>query len=286
MSESRLPSASMENEFLRLEYLTKTGPRIIGLYAKSAEGNLLAETPGVHWTTPVGEFYLRGGHRLWVAPENPLFIGPEDGMSVIENDSVTLMGAVDASGLEKEIVIRLDGNCVKLSHRVTWHGNEPIELAPWTITQLRLGSMGILPLPANAGGLAPNRNLVLWPYSSVTDKRMELHDDLILLHGESSNQAFKIGNRNTHGWIACALGDALFVKRFDVEEGVLPDLNCNVEMYVKDVCIELEVLGTLKTLYKGESATLNETWEVVVGKFPANLETARIISGRLNSKNS
>ena len=281
MSESRLPSAFIENEFLRLEYLTTTGPRIIGLYAKGVEGNLFAETPKVHWATPLGEFYLRGGHRLWTAPENPQFIGPEDGLSVIEDNGVTLKGAVDASGLEKEIAIRLDGNQVHLSHRVSWHGDKPLVLAPWTITQLRLGGMGILPLSANTGGLVPNRNLVLWPYSQIHDERLDLHDDMILLHGKAAEQAMKIGNRNTHGWIAYALGDALFVKRFEVVDGNFPDLGCNVEAYVWDSCLELEMLGALVTLKKNESVMLNESWEVLAGEFPANAETARIIGGRL-----
>jgi hypothetical protein len=142
--------------------------------------------------------------------------------------------------------------------------------------------MGILPLPVEANGLAPNRNLVLWSYTSLNDERLELHDDFILLHGRASEDAAKIGNRNTHGWIACAMGDALFVKRFEVEDGALPDLGCNVEAYVRDVCIELETLGTLKTLQTGEAVTLSETWEVVVGEFPANIETARIIGGLLS----
>ena len=160
-SEIILPSASMENELLRLEYLITTGPRIIGLYARGAEGNLLAETPDIHWATPHGEFYLRGMHRLWTAPENTFYTYPEDGLSVFEkNGVVTLKGNVDASGLETEIAICLDGNCVHLSHRVTWHGNTQLELAPWTITQLRLGGAGIMPL-SNYGGLAPNRNIVL-----------------------------------------------------------------------------------------------------------------------------
>ncbi len=280
MSESKLPSASIENELLRLEYLTTTGPRIIGLYAKGATGNLFAETPDVHWPTPHGEFYLHGGHRLWIAPENPSFIGPEDGLSVIEDDGVTLKGAVDASGLEKEISLRLDGNQVHLSHRVTWHGDEPLTLAPWTITQLRLGGMGILPF-SNAGGLAPNRNLVLWPYSRIHDERFDLYDDMALLRGKAAEQAIKIGNRNTHGWIACALGDALFVKRFEVKNGNFPDMGCNVEAYVWNVCLELETLGTLVTLKKNESISLNESWEVIVGEFPANMKAARIIGERL-----
>jgi hypothetical protein len=66
-----------------------------------------------------------------------------------------------------------------------------------------------------------------------------------------------------------------------LEEGVLPDMGCNVEAYVKDVCLELETLGTLRTLQNGGSAFLRETWEVIVGEFPANAETARIILGRL-----
>jgi len=282
MSESRLPFASIENEFLRLEYLTTTGPRIIGLYAKGVEGNLLASTPDVHWETPHGEYYLRGGHRLWIAPEDPFYICPEEGLSVIEeNGGVTLRGTVDTSRLEKEITIRLDGNRVHLSHRVTWHGEEPIEFAPWGITQLRLGGMAILPL-SHKDGLLPDRNLVLWPYSQLKDDRFELHDDLVLLHGRVKDFAFKIGNYNSHGWIACALGDALFIKRFAVDEtGQYPDLGCNVEVFVKDVCIELESLGVLKILKTNGSVTHEETWEVIAGEFPATPESARKIIKQL-----
>jgi len=279
MSELKLPSASIENESLRLEYLTTTGPRIIGLYAKNVEGNLLAETPNMHWATPHGEFYLRGGHRLWTAPEDPFYTCPENGLDVIEEKgSVTLRGLVDASGLEKDIAFRLDGNRVHLSHCVTWHGDQPIDLAPWSITQLRLGGMAILPL-SNKDGLQPDRNLVLWPYSQIKDDRLELHDDVVLLHGRAQAHAFKIGSYNTCGWIAYALEDALFIKKFVVNEtGRYPDMGCNVEAYVKDACIELESLGALEMLKPGGCMTYEETWEVFTGEFPATIESARKIS--------
>lgn len=281
MSESKLPSASIENDFLRVEYLTTTGPRIIGLYAKGAQGNLFAETPDVHWAVPHGEFYLRGGHRLWKAPEDSFFNCPEEGLNVSEADGVVVLKSpVDVSGLEKEIAFRLDGNRVHLSHRITWHGDSPLELAPWTITQLRLNSLGILPLKGVAGAdSAPNRSIVLWPYASLKDERLELHDDFVLVYGQPKDVSLKVGGLNSHGWLACALGDALFIKRFAVENGLFPDMNSNVESYVKDVCIELELLGSLQTLKKGESATLDETWEVLVGEFPPTLDTARIIGG-------
>jgi len=285
MDTSPLPSASIENEFLRVAYLTTTGPRITGLYAKGVEGNLLAETPDVHFPTPQGEYYLRGGHRLWTAPENPFYTCPEENLKVItENDTVILRSGVDAAGLEKEISFYLDENCVVLTHRVTWHGQEPIELAPWGITQLRLGGAAILPQSCS-DGLLPNRNLVFWPYSQVNDPRLELHDDLILIHGRAAEQAFKLGSYNSHGWIACLFDNALFVKRFSVEQiSKQPDMGCNVEVYVRDICIELETLGHLRTLKPKESATHTETWEVTAGASSTMLEDARIISRQLSLK--
>ncbi len=279
MSTSPLPSASIENDFLRVDYLTTTGPRVIGLYAKGVEGNLLAETPDIHWTTPHGKYYLHGGHRLWTAPEDPFYTCPEDKVKVTtENGKVTLRSDVDASGLEKEISFCLDQNRVLLTHRVTWHGKDPIELAPWGITQVRLGGTAILPL-SSLEGLHPNRNLVLWPYSQVNDDRFELHDDLVLLHGRASEQAFKIGNYNSHGWLAYLLGNALFVKRFSPDPACrYPDMGCNVEAYVKDSCLELEALGPLTLLESKASVTHQETWEVNTGEYSTTVEDARIIS--------
>jgi hypothetical protein len=279
-----LPFASIENEFLRLDYLTTTGPRIMGLYVSGAEGNLLAKTPDVHWETPHGEYYLRGGHRLWIAPEDLYYTCPENGLGILEeNDRVILKSPIDASGLEKEITIRLDENRVHLRHHITWHGEEPLEFAPWAITQLRLGGMAILPL-SDSGELQPNRNLVLWPYSQIHDKRLELHDDLILLHGKADERAFKIGNHNNLGWIACALGDALFIKRFSsTAKGTYPDMGCNVEAYVKDACLELETLGPLATLRRGESVSHEESWEILAGEYPSTLESARRIKEQLSA---
>lgn len=283
---SPLPFASIENNYLRLDYLTTTGPRIVGLYSHGVEGNLLAETPNAHWPTPHGEFYLRGGHRLWVAPENLFYVCPEDNLFVVEEkDKVVLRSPMDISGLEKEMSFRLDENCVHLTHRITWHGDQPVEFAPWGITQLRLGGMAILPL-SSAEGLQPNRNLVFWPYSQVHDERFELHDNMILLQGQSAEHAFKVGYLNKHGWIACTLGRALFVKRFSYDKSQsYPDMSCNVEAYVKDECIELEALGPLKKLNPGESMTHQETWEVIADKeYAPTLETAHAICAKLSSK--
>src|SRR5512142_2418531 len=107
-----LPFASIENDFLRLDYLTSVGPRIIGLYSKQADLELLAPSFDMHWSTPHGEYYLYGGHRIWKAPEDSFYNCPEDNVTVIqEENKVTLRNNVDASGLQKEISFYLDGNC-------------------------------------------------------------------------------------------------------------------------------------------------------------------------------
>ncbi|HJS19230.1 MAG TPA: hypothetical protein VJ785_10805, partial [Anaerolineales bacterium] len=90
------PFASLENDFLRVDYLTDLGPRIIGLYAKGVEGNLFVVTPDQHWPTPHGEYYLYGGHRLWTAPEDPFYTCPENNVNVmIGNNKITLRSGVD-----------------------------------------------------------------------------------------------------------------------------------------------------------------------------------------------
>jgi hypothetical protein len=288
MTNSPLPSESIENDFLRVDYLTTVGPRIIGLFAKQANTELLVQTPEIHWPTPHGEYYLYGGHRVWKAPEDSFYNCPEDHVTVIaEKDRVTLRSGIDASGLQKEISFCLDENQVLLTHQITWHGQEPIELAPWTITQLPLGGVAILPQSSLKEGSAPTRSLVVFPYASVTDPRLELHDDLILVHGTADQNVFKAGSYNPFGWAAYMLDKALFIKRFPTSDfRALPDMGSNVETYVWDAYLELEALGKLTLLNPGESVTFEETWEVIPGDYPITYETANAITKQLLSKSN
>jgi hypothetical protein len=108
--------------------------------------------------------------------------------------------------------------------------------------------------------------------------RFEWSDDVMLLYGRGMEDAFKVGTYNSHGWIAYALGNILFVKKFEANQtGTYPDMGCNVEAYVSAACVELETLGTLTTLQHGSSVSLEETWEVLVGDYPVTLTSARSI---------
>lgn len=284
MSESKFPSAFIENEFLRLEYLTSVGPRIIGLYSKQADVELLAPSFEKHWTTPHGEYYLYGGHRIWKAPEESFYNCPEDNVNVTEEDGrVTLRNIADASGLQKEIAFHLEENRVRLTHRLIWHGSQPIELAPWTITQVPLGGVAILPQSGVREGSAPTRSLAIFPYSSLIEQRLELYDDVVLVHGRAAGNFFKVGSYNPFGWAAYLLEKALFIKRFPVGDfRKLPDMGSNAEVYVHDAYLELESLGELVWLRPGEAVTFEETWEVIPGAYSVGLDGAREIMKQLS----
>ena len=57
----------LENQFVRLEYLVKA-PRIVR-FAPAGKPNMFADLGKSPIPTPYGDFYFRGGHRLWHSPE-------------------------------------------------------------------------------------------------------------------------------------------------------------------------------------------------------------------------
>ena len=64
-----LDCVELSNRFVKLLVTESVGPRVISFRRQGAE-NLFAEVPDLMLDFPgEGDFYLRGGHRLWYAPE-------------------------------------------------------------------------------------------------------------------------------------------------------------------------------------------------------------------------
>ncbi len=269
-----LPTRVLENGHLRLEYLAQAGPRIVRLFVAGSQDNLLAELPSFSMDTPSGPYFIRGGHRLWHSPEAfpRSYLPDNDGLIVEEiADGVRLVQPIEpASGIRKSIEIRLASGqaSATLTHELKNEGVWPIELAPWAITQLRLGGVAILPQqegPLDAAGLLANRQIVLWPYTRWSDPRLQPGDDLVLIRAQSTRSVppCKIGYLNRHGWSAYLIGGTLFVKRFEASvDRPHPDFGCNAEVYCCDQFIEVESIGPLVTLEPGASTRHIETWEL------------------------
>ncbi len=264
------PTLRMANRAIVIEMLTAAGPRIVGLRRQDASANLLAETPDLGWETALGRYELLGGHRLWLAPEDSeqAAIPDSDGLAVdLLADGVRLTGAEEPpTGCVRSMEVRLDPVRPSFSilHRVDNLGSHPLELAPWSITQLPLGGEALLPLQRAVDGheTRPNRAFVLWPYSSLDDPRLHIRDGLITVDAVSGED-LKVGCLDDSGWVAYVREGVAIVRRFEPLPGAPhPDLGCNVETYCGSRFIELEVLGPTVVLAPGSSTTLAERWEV------------------------
>ncbi len=263
------PTLGLANGTLSVEVLAEAGPRIVAI-RHDGSANLLAETPESGWETALGKYELFGGHRLWFAPEDPsrVAVPDSDGLEVESLvDGLRLSGAVEPStGCVRSMEVRLDRMLPSMTvvHRLRNCGSETLELAIWPITQLPLGGLALLPQQRAVVGhqTRPNRNLVLWPYSSWDDPRLHVLDGLVAVDAVVGAE-LKVGCLDDTGWVAFVRDGIALVRRFEPEPGAPhPDLGCNVEVYCGPSYLELEVVGPTRLLAPGASTTLAERWEV------------------------
>lgn len=258
------------NEHLKLEFL-ENSIRIVRFYPFRKE-NIFAEVKANPVSTPFGDFYFRGGHRLWHAPESMprTYIPDNEGavVSEIRNGVRIEMPPEPWTYIGKAIEIELhpDKPQIKLRHELRNEGPWDIEFAPWALTMFKLGGVGIFPQPVgnvDDAGLLANRRFSIWPYAQIQDPRLMLRDDFILVHALPNVPPLKFGYFNPHGWIGYWLDGVLIIKHISTREDVqYPDNGCNVESYCNDEFIELESLGELRMVAPGQTVHHNELWEL------------------------
>src|SRR5215207_4117572 len=286
MTEVIMEKRTLRNDFLQIEYLT-AALRIMGL-SLTGKTNLLADISEFRpIPTPYGDFIFHGGHRLWHAPEAmPRTYIPDTELTITDlPGGVSLEAQTEpGTGIRKRVEIQLasDNPSVKLTNTLINDGLWAVELAPWAITQFRLGGTVILPMlvgNTDAAGLLHNRQFSFWPYAQINDPRLKLDDEFILFKADALLPPFKLGYFNPHGWIAYWLDGVLFRKTFDVQAGLPhPDNNCNAEMYCNDQFVELESLAPLTRLSPGDSVYLVETWDVYDGIDALPMEIQKALS--------
>jgi hypothetical protein len=249
------------------------GPRIIRLGFVGQE-NEFAEFPEDLGQTGGAEWRLYGGHRFWHSPEDRerTYYPDNEPVAVTEdNGTVRIVQPREATtGIQKELALTLVGrDQVTVRHCLRNHGLWPVELAPWALSVMAPGGIGIVPQPTSAhpDGLLPNRTLVLWPYTNMADERHHWGAKLIFLRQDPLAQTpTKLGLSANDGWAAYLRGDHLFLKLFDYVDGALyPDNGCSVEIYTNSQMLELETLGPLQRLDPGGTVEHGEHWFLFSG---------------------
>jgi len=260
----------LENDALALWITQSVGPRIIGLALQGGD-NLFASLPGITIPCPgKGDYQLRGGHRLWYAPEDPprTYLPDDAPVALAETDrGIRVTQPPEAqTGIQKSLTITLPGQeaRVVVDHVLHNLGDQPVELAPWAITQLKPGGVAVLPQATNAVdeyNVLPNRHIVLWPYTPITSPYITWGDRYVFVKATMQSGALKIGFPNPVGWLGYAIEDTLFVKRAAYQpDATYFDRQSSSECYCNAHFVELETLGPRTTLAPGESAAHRETW--------------------------
>ncbi len=242
------------------------GPRVIFLGEPDGE-NVLAELPDRTLDGPAGPFHLLGGHRLWTAPEVPARTYlPDDAACRLDtaDGRVTVTAPDDGSGLERALGLGPVEGGIEIQHRLTNVASRPVEVASWAITQLPVGGMAILPLPARGpSAFEASHSLVLWPYTRLDDPRISFAPDHVVVSAVPGAEPIKLGSAPGSGRLGYLREGRLFVKQAAVPEPPIPDRGAASQVYAEAEFLELETLGQLQWLAPGESTGHTETWQVV-----------------------
>ena len=261
----------LTNGRIELIVTTDVGPRVIR-YGFVDSQNMFAELPEQMGGKGEKKWMARGGHRLWCAPElipDSYALDNEPVSAIVNDDRITLLQPVEPeTGLQKEMTLELlPTGEVKVTHRLENISGQTRLLAPWALTQMAKGGVGIAAFPTRGGHseqLQPTNPLVMWAYTDFSDPRWLLTKHYLVLKQNANISApQKAGFFNEHTRAAYLLGTDLFVKRYEANPAVpYPDFHCSFEMFTNSEFLELETLGPLVDLMSGFSASLVETWSL------------------------
>lgn len=248
----------------------EVGPRIIR-YGFVGGQNLFKEFPEQIGKSGEAEFQLRGGDRVWKAPEDPVATWAPDNVPVTVQITPTGVIAREPieplTKLQKEIEVSLapTGTNVTVSHRITNHGLFTIEFAPWALTMMAQGGMvvsGFPPRGHHPQNLESTNPLTMWAYTNLADPRWKFTRKYLTLRQDpNNNDAQKLGLFNKETWAAYLLNNEVFVKRTTADpKGKYPDFGCSFETFTNNLFLEVETLGPLTKVDPSKTVELVEHW--------------------------
>ncbi|MDQ3622431.1 MAG: hypothetical protein M3463_08090 [Verrucomicrobiota bacterium] len=277
MSTEIIPFAGWErnvrlaNDHAELIITLDVGPRILS-YKTPRTGNALWVNEAQQGKSGEKGFQIRGGHRFWISPENDRTYAPDN--VPVEHElrppsAVRLKNpASDPWRISKEMIVSLaaESPAVLIEHRATNEGREPVTIATWGLTVMTPGGVEIIPQPPlgeHGKEFLPNRVIVPWTYTDLSDPRWKLGRRFFLLRPQPKTPPTKLGLSHRERWVGYVREEVLFIKIFDYEDGATyPDLGCNFETFTKGDFIEIETLSPLRQLAPGASVSHTETWHL------------------------
>jgi hypothetical protein len=260
----------LTNGVIELIVTLDVGPRIIRCGFVGGP-NLFGEFKGQLGKRGEKKWMIRGGHRLWVAPEHKprtyeLDNGPVESVCEIPNGIRVVQRPGTLTGIRKsmDITVPPRGARVRIIHTLTNAGQQAVECSAWALSVMAKKGVAIIPMPKlipHDERCTPNQNWSLWSYTDMTDPRLKLGSKFVLVRQDPRRGPFKLGVAQREGWVSYLQGDTLFVKNFARKAGaVYPDNDVNLEVYTDKNILEIETMSPLVTLKPGQSIQHEERW--------------------------
>ena len=257
----------LSNEIVELMIPLSYGIRI-GHFAFCGGENVFYEQPHdmTELTTP-GGWRVRGGHRLWVAPEGSETYYPDNDPIhyEISGDSVLLTQQEDPwLRVKKSIRITFIANdSVQVDHCIVNTGNSDRTCSIWGVTSVAPGGVQHIPLKVYDRGSMPRHWISMWSYTDLGDHRAKYSREEILLTHEPIEQRYKIGVDRPNGPVWYENHGVIFEKNFPVvQEESYPDKDVSYETYMCQYMVEIESLSVLRTIAPGEKSEHTEIWRL------------------------
>src|SRR5580658_6660817 len=271
------------------------GPRIIRFGFVGGQ-NLLKEFAEQMGKSGEKEFQLRGGDRVWKAPEDAVATWAPDNVAVAveftKNGVVATAPVEPLTGLQKQIEVEMaaTGTSVTVTHRITNKTLFPLEFAPWALTMMAPGGTAVAGFPARGAypaHLEATNPLVLWAYTDLSDKRWGLLKKYLTLRQDPNNSTpQKLGMFNANTWAAYFLHGEAFLKQYQADPSkTYPDFGCSFETFTNADFLEVETVGPMTKLEPGQSVNHVENWSLHKTAITAftDAELDRVIPGMLRT---
>jgi hypothetical protein len=262
----------VSNGEIELIVTSDIGPRIIRLGFVKGQ-NFFKEFKEMMGKSGEKQWMIRGGHRLWAAPEDSVKTYALDNSPIkidIKGDVlVATQPAEQLTGLEKQITIKMapTGTGVEVIHSIRNTNRKAVELSPWGLTVMAQGGIGLTGFPPRGKHpevLPATNPLVMWAYTDFSDERWTFTKKYLALRQDpKAAEPQKVGHFNSDTWGAYLLGSELFIKRYQADPSkTYPDFGCSYETFTNADFLEIETLGPMTKLAPGASVNHVERWSL------------------------
>lgn len=248
------------------------GPRVIRFGYVGGQ-NLFKEFADQMGKSGEEKFQLRGGDRVWKAPEDPIATWAPDNVPVeitpTPSGLIARAPVEPLTNLQKEIEVNMapTGSSVTVSHRITNHSLFTLEFAPWVLTMMAPGGVEITGFPprgTHPANLEATNPLVMWAYTNLAGKRLTFTKKYLALRQDPANsEAEKVGLFNRNTWAAYLLNGEAFVKRTTADPAkTYTDFGCSFETFTNNEFLEIETLGPITKVEPGHTVEQVEQWSL------------------------